>query len=230
MKYRLMVGVVGIPGLLLLIWLGSWPYFALVAVVTLIGTHEYLKMLRADNLATRDIPLYLGATALLILAAQEGGLLSISWMPGYAGGAMLLTVLLMFTLQIWDVVRSPGRAWLGMGAHMVGFIWIAGCMSSFILIRQITAMPGSAMHPDIGFRLTLSLFVSVWVCDSAAYFFGKTFGKAKIAPQVSPNKTVLGTAAGLLAAVVTMQLFAAGDWLPGLDVADYLVLGIITGA
>ena len=230
MKYRLMVSLVGIPGLLLLIWLGGWPYFALITAITLIGIHEYLKMLRAENLATRDIPLYLAALAILILAAQGSGRLNLPWAPGFDSGVILLTVILVLTLQTWDVVKSPDRSWLGMGAHLVGFIWIAGFMSSFIIIRQLTNISGYQTDVDIGFRLTLALFVSVWVCDSAAYFFGKAFGKTKIAPQVSPNKTVLGTAAGLLAAILTMQLFALRAWLPGFNVADYLVLGVITGA
>lgn len=229
MKYRVMVSLVGIPGLLLLIWLGGWPYFALIAVVTLLGIHEYLKMLRAEKLATRDIPLYLASAGMLILAARGSDPLSSSWAPGFESGAIVLTVLLIITLQTWDVVRSPDRSWLGLGAHLAGFIWIAGFMSSFIIIRQLTVISGYETDIDVGFRLTLALFVSVWACDSAAFYFGKTFGKAKIAPQVSPNKTVLGTAAGLLAAIITMALFAFREWLPGFGAADYLVLGLITG-
>lgn len=229
MKYRLMVSLVGIPGLLLLIWLGGWPYIALITAITFIGLHEYLKILKADNLATRPIPLYLAATAILLVAAQGSGLLASSWVPGFYSGAMLITVLLVITLQTWDVVKSPERSWLGMGAHLAGFIWIAGFMSTFILIRSYRVISDSITQIDSGFRLTLALFVSVWVCDTAAYFFGKYFGQMKIAPKVSPNKTVLGTAAGVLGAVITMQIFGLQNWVPDFSGGDYLALGVITG-
>ena len=59
--------------------------------------------------------------------------------------------------------------------------------------------------------------------------FGKYLGKAKIAPKVSPNKTVVGTAAGLVGAIITMQMFGLRGWVPGLSAGDYLVLGVSTG-
>ncbi len=41
-------------------------------------------------------------------------------------------------------------------------------------------------------------FVSTWACDTSAYLLGKAFGRTKIAPKLSPNKTVEGSIAGLL--------------------------------
>jgi phosphatidate cytidylyltransferase len=50
-------------------------------------------------------------------------------------------------------------------------------------------------------RSLLFLLICVWVCDSAAYYVGSSMGKRKLAPGISPNKTVEGSVAGVLGAV-----------------------------
>jgi phosphatidate cytidylyltransferase len=59
-------------------------------------------------------------------------------------------------------------------------------------------------------RAVLLLFLLVWGCDSAAYYFGSRFGRRKLAPRVSPKKTIEGTVAGFIAGAVIGA--AAGTW------------------
>ena len=60
-------------------------------------------------------------------------------------------------------------------------------------------------------RAVLLLFLIVWGCDSFAYYTGKNFGRNKLAPNVSPNKTWEGTLGGLVGA--TLIGAAGGMWL-----------------
>ena len=60
---------------------------------------------------------------------------------------------------------------------------------------------------NYGFQLSLCMLLSVWACDSAAFYFGSKFGKKKILPRISPNKTWLGTIAGYLSAILMVCLF-----------------------
>lgn len=53
-----------------------------------------------------------------------------------------------------------------------------------------------------GAWLLMSAFILVWVCDSGAYFAGRLFGKHKMAPRLSPNKTIEGAIGGILLAVL----------------------------
>ncbi len=82
----------------------------------------------------------------------------------------------------------------------VGVLLLFG--ASLISIHQL---------PQNGVQLTLALFMLVWVADIGAYVSGKTFGKHKLAPQVSPGKTVEGMIGGLLFTAIYGAIIAS--WL-----------------
>jgi phosphatidate cytidylyltransferase len=71
-----------------------------------------------------------------------------------------------------------------------------------------------------GLAWVLTVFLTIWIGDSVALFAGRTFGKRKLAPMISPNKSQEGALAGLLASMlvgaVSFQGFGLGDWKLGL--------------
>ena len=68
---------------------------------------------------------------------------------------------------------------------LLGFFWI----SSIAWLIPV--------YYSLSSEFILIIFFSVWITDSAAFIMGKTFGKKKILPQVSPNKTWVGSISGL---------------------------------
>jgi phosphatidate cytidylyltransferase len=92
-----------------------------------------------------------------------------------------------------------------------------GCMAFKSLAGLLVTLPAWAglvalhRHGEQGPELTLALLVMVWLADSGAYFAGHRFGRHKLAPAISPGKTIEGVYGGLL----TSLLFAvaAGWWL-----------------
>ena len=96
-------------------------------------------------------------------------------------------------------------------------------------------VPGPAVPEEIAAQVyrwggftVLSIFGAIWACDSAAYFAGRAFGRHKLFPRVSPNKTwegaIVGFAAAVLAFVLCQRLL-----LPYLSMRDALVCGAIIG-
>ena len=231
LKPRLLVGFLGIPALLLIIWLGGRVYALLITGVVILGLWEYFRLLRRGGLVPRPIPSYLAALALLAACAGRVGLfgqgLSLETL-----GLMLFTIvfLLVIVLQTGEVLFPSGTAWTNLSVNVLGVLWIAGFGASFVLVRSadFSTFGGTV---DAAFRLTVSLYVSVWICDSLAYFLGKRFGKKKILPLVSPKKTVVGTISGLIGALLTMFLLGAAGFLPGdiFSPAHLFVLGLIVG-
>lgn len=81
--------------------------------------------------------------------------------------------------------------------------------------------------PDLGPRLVLSLFVLIWVADTAAYFAGRALGRRKLAPMVSPGKTLEGLAGALVGAATFGLVLGELDLLGGLSPAA--ALGLCVG-
>jgi len=93
------------------------------------------------------------------------------------------------------------------------------------MIREIYS---ETLHYNNGGLLIISVFITLWVTDSAAYFLGSAFGKHKLFPRVSPNKSWEGAIAGFVFAMIAMVVLQT-FLLTFLQLSDAIVLGIIVG-
>jgi phosphatidate cytidylyltransferase len=97
-------------------------------------------------------------------------------------------------------------------------IYVGGMLSAVATVR--------AFDPT-GAWVLLTM-VLAWGSDTSAYFVGRKFGKSKLAPRISPKKTLEGSAGGLAAAVVGSIIMSF--FLPGMRVLDAIALGVLGGA
>ncbi len=82
----------------------------------------------------------------------------------------------------------------------IGPFWAGVPLVSLVALRSL---------PDIGFAVTITLFLVIWATDIGAYFSGKTIGGPKIAPVISPNKTWAGLIGGIISAMIVAYLASA---------------------
>lgn len=94
-----------------------------------------------------------------------------------------------------------------------GLLWIGGCLAHAVLLRNL----------DHGAGLVVDVLLAVFVGDTAAQLVGSAFGRRKLAPRISPNKTVEGLAAGIV--VGTLACVVAGLFQDWLSTGDALLLG-----
>ncbi len=118
-------------------------------------------------------------------------------------------------------VLRPDRAGVtvSIAVTVLGIVWIAIPFAHAVLLREL---------PDHGAALLVDVLVATFVFDTAAYAGGRMFGRHRLAPALSPNKTLEGLAFGFVGG--TLGFWFAGlyqDWLPGIDA---LLMGMCIAA
>ncbi|HEX4345900.1 MAG TPA: phosphatidate cytidylyltransferase [Solirubrobacteraceae bacterium] len=136
------------------------------------------------------------------------------------GFHVLLAAMAFFPVLFAVTLRQRQAGTLGMAVTMFGVAWIGLSFAHGVLLRELPH--GGAILVDI--------LVGTFVGDSGAYLGGRWFGQRKLAPSVSPNKTVEGLAIGMFTAVLATWLAGTyQDWLSGGD-AILLGLGVAVAA
>ena len=108
---------------------------------------------------------------------------------------------------------------VSMGVTLLGIVWIGIPLVHAVLLREL---------PNHGAALLVDVLVGTFATDTAAYATGRMFGSHKIAPALSPNKTLEGLIGGFV--IGTMAFWFAGlyqDWLSGVDA---LIIGAAVAA
>ncbi|NHN76552.1 phosphatidate cytidylyltransferase [Azotobacter chroococcum] len=181
LKQRILTALVLLPLALAGFFLLEGGAFALFigAVVTL-GGWEWARLAG-----------FAGQPARVGFAAALAALLMLLyWLPVLASGVMLLGIL-WWLLAVPLVLNYPQSShhWEGTGRRLaIGLLILLPAWQGLLLLKQW----------PLGNQLILAVMVLVWSADIGAYFVGRTFGRRKLAPQVSPGKSWEGVAGGLL--------------------------------
>jgi phosphatidate cytidylyltransferase len=133
---------------------------------------------------------------------------------------VLLAFVAAFPVVFAITLLQQRAGTLGMALTVFGVAWIGLSFAHAVLLRELPH--GGAILVDV--------LVGTFVGDSGAYIGGRWFGRTKLAPRVSPNKTVEGLAIGMFTAILATWL--AGqyqDWLSGTD-ALLIGLGVAIAA
>jgi phosphatidate cytidylyltransferase len=123
--------------------------------------------------------------------------------------------------MIIEVFRREEKPLLNISTLVFAFVWLGIMLGSLSNLRNLQ---------DIGLEVTLALFLSVWICDTSAFFFGRKFGNKRIIPDVSPNKTWIGTLAGFICSIIFMLILNKYDFFNGIiSLPDTIAFDIISG-
>ena len=214
---RTFINLLGIPSLLAIIVAGDsfyqLPIFSIfIGIVLYLGIKEIPVLIKGSNGQPFLLPLLIFMTILQIDRHP-----SIAWnIPVYN-----LLIGLTLTAMTTEIFRKKQTPLLNITALVFAFIWLGVMLGSLSILRNI---------PSIGFSITLALFLSVWICDTAAFGFGMKFGKRKILPEVSPKKTWVGCFSGLISSVIFMMMMYRFNFFTfHVSHIDAIILGLIAG-
>jgi phosphatidate cytidylyltransferase len=186
---RILISLVLLPVILGIVWLGSWWLFAAALIGGLIALHELYVMGRGLR------PLVLGGYVGLILTLLGAEVGEISWMVG----GIFATIVIAFVVFGFSDARPSATAAISL--TVLGVVWVGGGLASFILLRDI---------PEHGRLVVFTVLIAVFADDTAAYFVGRTIGRHKMAPTISPGKSWEGFVGGTIAAMA-VAFFAMYD-------------------
>jgi len=197
---RVLVAIPAIAYAILIIALGEYWFALGILPLAIIALGELFD-LYADAEPVR-LAGFIGVVA-LILAASFGD------------GFHVLLMLLAFVPVLFAVTLAQRKAGtLGMAITVFGVVWIGVTLAHGVLLRDLPHGGG----------IIVDILVGTFIGDSGAYIGGRWFGRRKLAPAVSPNKTVEGLAIGMVTAILATWLAGTyQDWLSG---TDALLLGI----
>jgi phosphatidate cytidylyltransferase len=198
-----------------LAYLGGPVYGAFITAACGVAALELRAMLRAGGYRPVDLALF-GVALVLPLDAW---LRPDSWSLGTEAMPLLIGILL---ISLVGLLRRPDDRALADWAMSLGLaLYVGGLMQFYLPLRQPpTTIPGFWV---------MALLILSWVCDSSAYFVGGRFGRRRLAPLVSPKKSVEGAIAGLVgAAIVAPLLGLAVGISPALMAGFGLAIGAAT--
>ncbi|WP_116089750.1 phosphatidate cytidylyltransferase [Sphingomonas crusticola] len=182
---RAAIGAALAAGAILVLLLGGYVLWMLLTAGAVLALAEWAGLVKASRVR-------LGIGALVLLAGLICAL-PIIWGTDRSSVALLVIAALLIALL-------PRTSGIALGAAYIGTAAIA-----ILFLRE---------QPH-GFLLSLWTLVIVWATDIGAYFAGRRFGGAKLAPAISPNKTWAGLVGGMLAAAIIGGAIAWFGHLPG---------------
>ena len=200
---RLVVAAPAIAFAVFIVLSGGAIFAVGLILLGVVALHELYGLMRRARPV--DLAGYLAIAAMVLLAMyseREDVLI-----------ALVAAIPLVFVLALTRA-HLDNLAW-GIAATMLGVVWIGLPLAHAIFLRELPHGEG----------LLIDVLVGTFIGDTFAYFGGRLYGRRRLAPDISPNKTVEGLVAGILGG--TLAFWFAGayqDWFSG---TDALIVGFL---
>lgn len=189
-KTRLISGIVLVIIALATIISGSWILFFTLLAVSLIGMRELYKVMKVsdEHVTVLELVGYLGAVLYYIAMKADFG--------NYGTMAIIISMILILFVYVFGYPKYHAEQVM---AAFFGVVYVAVMLSFIYLTRNL---------PDGKFLVWL-IFLCSWGCDTCAYCVGMLIGKHKMAPVLSPKKSIEGAVGGVAGAALLGVIYAA---------------------
>ena len=179
----------------------------LLGILSFLTLHELLNLLRSKNY----LPYLLLIIGFVLLYIQKDTI----FVPVLLIASCIFNAVLAY--QLFASIPLKNNALYRYG---LSFLYLTG---GFILITKIADADLVYSPP----KLLISIFLLIWASDSFAYLIGVNFGKRKLFPSVSPNKSVEGFVGGLVGAIL-VSIIVAFKLYPSIAIGNWIIIAILT--
>jgi phosphatidate cytidylyltransferase len=230
LKQRILTALILIPLVVLAVYLMPVPYFVLlVGLIVLLAGWEWTTLV-GINCWTGRILFQAGLilpmlgiyfwTYILEFAAQLTNFPEIRTQSGVIEWLVVLPVL--FWLVVMVLIRNTPQAFLNLKVKLTykGLIGWFILLSAWMFFYRLKAFYGADM--------AMYFLVLIWLADIAAYFTGKKYGDRKLAPEISPGKTLAGFYGALASAVVCAIVLSLIFEFHLIVLFDFALLSVLT--
>ena len=205
----MLTAAIALPLLILLILKGSFFLFdGFLLLLTLLGLFEFYRMALPERRGVGLAASFAGALLLLAFLSPDSTVL----LPALTMAVISFGLVFLFTFR--NIKKAAGEVAL----LFMGFLYVPLLLGHLLLLRGL---------PN-GIQWIFLLMVIVMAGDSGAYYVGCNFGRRKLYPVVSPNKSVEGAVGGLAGSVIG-AFIAQATFFPALTVFDSLATALLLG-
>ncbi len=213
LRKRVLTGVIGIIILFIVFLEGRFAVAGAVILLGFLGTKEYLAMHENEKEKDYSRSSTVYPVAILLVATTFVGIEVFGCNLLY--GALFIAFLV---LAFEALFRRPDRFLSRFKTELSAIFYVPFLLSHILLFK----LPSFAELKPFG--IIWFILITTWATDIGAYFIGTYLGKTKLAPRISPNKTIEGAAGGLLCGLLAAAIFARLIKLP---MAIFLPLGFV---
>lgn len=206
MKQRIITALILAPLVILGIFkLPLMGFIIALTAITLLGFWEWTQFTESRSRIAALIPAAIVTGLSFLYISPDANSLNHLAAPHYSvlGMGFVWWIIASFMAITYPRTTKSWQSNLVL-RHVFGFLTLLPFLWSVIILRASDI----TVDPYHGAKLVLFVCFLVWAADSGAYFAGKSLGKRKMAPHVSPNKTIEGLIGGIITALIVGWLFA----------------------
>lgn len=253
---RVAVSVVAVPLIVAVVMAGGLWFLGFVLLLSSLALHEYYALTVKAGFAPQKwagmiagavvvATFYHAKIQMAVLETFHSHGIAVPF-PTMAQAFLILSLVFVPLVLCVELFRNTPHAIANIAVTVSGVAYVSLFGGSLVGLRELyipADFPVSQFFPVVGPNIpddvvatvyrwggstVLSVFVSLWVCDSAAYFVGSAWGRHRLFPRVSPKKSWEGAAAGFLGALA-VWLVARAFVLPYMTLTSAIACGVITG-
>ncbi len=215
---RVIVAVVLIPIAFAIVLAGSYYFFATILLISILALKEFYQISQKKGYSPS---IFLSLIFNLIILFNT--YITVEY-PNISFVSNNIILLILPTIIFFHQLFSKKtNIYENVGTTFAGLLYITLPLTLLLLLRLNTNIAGINNA-----YLILTIFCSIWICDSAAFFIGKKFGKRKLFESVSPKKTIAGAVGGFFATLLFFPIIAH-NIMSDLPLLYACIIGAIIG-